>query len=125
MGFFCQAKNKARCESSVSTAVIVRDLPDALLSATPFLSLLYAVSSWLHFHLWQSKQLKNMFPFAFTVVFEGIFHLLGLFLSDSSKSNIGLTIHAVPPTYLPTTAHAPTLLRKDFHYYQCFFLYKE
>lgn len=76
-------------------------------------------------HLWQSKQLKNMLLFAFTVVFEGIFHLVGLFLSEYLKSNIGRTTHAVPPTYLPTIAHAPTLLRKDFHYCQCFFSYKE
>lgn len=72
-------KNKARCEISVSTAVIVRDLPDAFLSAIPFLSLLYSVSSWLHFHLWQSKQLKNMFPFAFPVLSEVIFSSFGTF----------------------------------------------
>ena len=46
-----------------------------------------------------------MFPFPFTVVFEGIFHLVGLFLSQYFKSNIGLATHAVPPTYLPLLMH--------------------
>lgn len=125
-GFFLSLKNKARRESSVSTAVIVRDLPDEQF----FLLLFFSVCCMQSlvgctFISGRASNLKTCSLLLSLLFFEGIFHLLGLFLSDSFKSNIGLTAHAVPPTYLPTIAHAPTPLRKYFHYYQCFFLYKE